>query len=67
MDVYELKHYQISECPNCGALFICRTKYPKYGLDDLDRQYKEHLDNTPECKRWHDSLPTLMDIRGILK
>jgi hypothetical protein len=65
MQIYGLKNFQISECENCGALFIYRGA-PFDGLAYLERQFEEHLNEVPECKKWHDELPTLMDLRGIL-
>jgi hypothetical protein len=64
MEIHSFKNYQIAECANCGQLFIAYGQ-PHEGLDALDDQYGYHLRDTPECKKWHDELPTLMDIKGI--
>jgi hypothetical protein len=56
--------HHVSECGNCGQLFIS-DKEPGEAITDLDGQYEQHLDNTPACKEWHDNLPTWGDIFGI--
>ncbi len=59
------KHH-VSECSNCGQLFIS-DKECGDAITDLHEQYREHLKRTPTCKEWHDNLPTLQDIWGIIK
>jgi hypothetical protein len=66
MEIYGFKLYQISECANCGQLFIAYGQ-PREAVDMLDEQYGYHLRDFPECKKWHDNLPTFDDIKGILK
>jgi hypothetical protein len=66
MEIASLEHYHFAECPNCEQLFISKVP-PGEALQELQRQFEVHLESVPKCQAWHDTLPTLMDIRGILQ
>jgi len=64
MEIASLEHYHFAECVNCKKLFISE-KEPHDAILELADMYEQHLSTTLKCKKWHDTLPTLNDIRGV--
>jgi hypothetical protein len=65
MNIASTKNYHIAECGNCGALFLFNGEI-KDSLNTLFEQYRQHLNRNPKCKTWHNKLPILKDLKGIL-
>jgi hypothetical protein len=65
VDVYGMNNHMVHECECCGELIVFKGTPDKQvqGIADL---YDKHLAEHPKCRKWHDSLPTFMDLRGLL-
>ena len=63
MDSASFEHNTVGECGCCGAVFVVKGAYK---ISEMTDAYEEHLASTPACKEWHDNLPTLESMRGIL-
>jgi hypothetical protein len=74
MDVSIFQKHTVSECNCCGLVIVVdngpryqfgKFSYPVSG--PISEAYKAHLDGAPTCKAWHDNLPKLSEMRGILR
>ena len=63
MEICSFKNNMITECSYCGKLIYVSPP----NMDNLDKLYEKHLIENNDCKKYHDSLPTLYDLQGILR
>jgi len=62
MQVMTFNVHSVTECECCGILLSCDAR-----SDELHGMYMQHLKNNNKCREWHDKLPTLDEVRGILR
>lgn len=70
MDIAMFKKHTVTECNCCGSLMWAENTTHDLGhrqTGDVSELYREHLGLFPACKKWHDALPKLSDLCGILK
>jgi hypothetical protein len=58
MDIASLEHHTMCECCCCHTLIIAEGNH---NIDGIDKEYGDHLKNCPECKKWHDNQPSLIE------
>lgn len=65
MYVCQVGRNTVTACAFCDLLISNKLKNPE-ALFKLSDQLKEHLEQNSTCKAYYDTLPSLMDLRGIL-
>lgn len=66
MYISQVGRNTVSACAFCDLLISNKLKNPE-ALVKIQDQLREHLSESLACKAYYDALPTLEDIRGILK
>jgi len=64
MEIAVFKKHMVTECANCCELIVIDCN----DVVLLSQKYRKHVDDNDndECKRYHDALPTMADVTGIL-
>lgn len=67
MHISRIGKNTITVCELCDLLISNKLEDPRQALEELCNQLDQHLEENLICKSYYDSLPTLMDLRGILR
>lgn len=60
-------NHTVTECCCCKKLMSVKDKKEGYGsIAKIHELYIDHLQKNEKCKTYHDNLPTLSDMKGIL-
>jgi hypothetical protein len=65
MDISRHGNYDVTHCNACGLIIFNKSK-EKPDLDMLDAKYQKHLKYHSGCKKYHDNLPSIEEIVGLL-
>lgn len=63
MEIVTIGSYRITVCSHCGVLIIA----DKGDYKTLDMAIDSHFEDNDYCKKNEKELPTLNDIKGLLR